>query len=689
MTTIIISLLCLYFISKAYETISGKKAQFNLDADKIIKSLVIESGVWSFLIPITSAIIFLYNMMASIVWIISVCINFILFIAKWIWNEIVIAGFYLVFKIIWHYLVMWPWNLFLLSFSSIKTSFTWRNLKISFLGLSFSFLLIFFGNLMVSHFEWNALIKHFFNLLSIIPIGIAIYNITKKDEGLGNANYLYNLLYIIGILFLVLGLEFIILYVGSLTTNYSYVLSSVFLGGSIIGSSVLIFNAALLIFAVSALPSFSHTFAGPRKTLLRAFGHHLMHKWPQYILAIPCMILPIVIVSIAPYFLSHGAAFVSKNLTSASYSQRVENIEKEIKGGADYSAWMDYKTISDDSLTKLMNLDKSLLEKNIELKTVKNNSDYLNEFYEKHSNYLTAIPIFVLYKGYDLYQSKVNDVINTDQYASIAIQKNQKDTSDIIKKIGGLKERIALNEEAIAEANKNLNAVCDTSSAAAVAEVIPVMEDTTSTPVVASYDACEAQRAIYRKSIEDYSEEKKQNTLSKNRAELILTHFNVLNAQMIASDNSQKTSALLGFSIISIWLCLLMAFTLAAALSLFAVINHSIFNLNDGDKKWFIVQEVEAANKLNQNQPFLALAILIALIALTLAGINQTFNKVYSAIYVEFNLNEDSNKSDLVDSLSVNQSDSPAVMIDSINTVIESNNSTEMSNSPGLDVNNE
>ena len=674
MTSIIISLLCIYFISKVYETIAGKKPQFNIDSDKILKSLALESGVWSFLIPITSALIFLYNVLASIIWMISVFVNFILFLVKWIWTEVIIAGFYLVFKIIWHYFIFWPWNLFINSFMSIKPSLKWKNLKISFFGLSYAFLIIFLGNFLVSHFEWNSIIRHFFNLFSIIPIGIAIYKITKPEGATKNSNYLINLLYLIGVFSGVILLEVFILYVGSLSTNYSYALSSLFVGGSIIGSGILIFNSILLIFTLSALPSFSHAYVGSRKTFLIEFGKHLIHKWPQYILAMPCMVLPIIIASIAPYFLGHGAAFVSKNITSQVYSQRINTIESELKSSSDYLTWMDYHKISDDSMTNLMKLDKIQLGKIIEHKTIKNNMDCLNNFYDKHSNYLTATPIFLLYKGYEMYQTNLNGLIKMNPYSSISTKENQKDTSSITKTIINLKVRIAENDKNIEEANAKLKAVCDTTRQIVSSEVenIAQIDSATSISTTENYDVCEVERDMYKKSIENYTNEKAQNVLSKKRAEIILAHFNSLNNQMTVSTNALKTSGIVGYIIISVWLCFLMAFTLAAALSLYAIINNRIFNNIDENKKWFIVQEIETANQSNPNQPFLGLGVVFLIVAFSLMGVNQFISKVISKMTIEVPFNADSKGIVAPDSISVNNVITSEIVLDSISSVSES-----------------
>ena len=110
--------------------------------------------------------------------------------------------------------------------------------------------------------------------LSLIPIGVGIAHViyatksmdaaSQKESRTKFVKHLVTLLAVFGIFFAV---EFALIYVGTFT-GFSHFFSAVFASGTLLGSFFLIFNGGLLVFCLSALPSYSLDFNGSNKELL-------------------------------------------------------------------------------------------------------------------------------------------------------------------------------------------------------------------------------------------------------------------------------------------------------------------------------------------------------------------------------------------------------------------------------------
>ena len=558
---------------------------------------------------------------------------------KWIWTEVIIAGGFLLLKVLYHYLLVWPWNIFKLAFESIRPASNFANYKVAVYGLFLSFFISFFGKFLVNSFQLSNYYETIFTLFSILPIGIAISSIINSLNGNSDKKAKLRNRYIkhasiLIILFCALYLvEGIIINISA----HSFIFSSIMAGGSLLGSAFIILNAALLIFVLSALPSFSSNYEGDNKGLLKAFGSYLLYKWPQYLLAMPAIILPAILVSIAPYFLTKGLSVVSQSVSDKTYDKKINALQKIVDSSktADYKSWANIDSfskliISEDSLAKLISIDNAFLENENQLKVLKINNEYLHKFYNGFSDSIGATPFILLKKGYNKYKEinkllnkvepadltkLVNDTISLTNARNIA----ELDSTNLIADKLQINKNIENEDLKISSLLMKLKQVC----------TIPTKEEQASVNKApnepelkkAPEDKCENQRAELNTQIDSSKGNKSilVNSLADNKLQLarsskIINHLNSkiqkINNNFICKKGEIKWSYL----IVSIWLCLLLALAFGLALSLFAHLNHVIYNISSPDNKWMVLAEIEKAKSINPNQPLLGLSILTIII---------------------------------------------------------------------------
>lgn len=558
-------ILALYLLGLLYSTLSGKSATTNLSISEVNDSIKKMSGAWWFMIPVVAFFAFLYNIIATALWFLFVVLQFLLHLCKWIWNEVVIAAGYLLFKILWHYLVKWPWKILLSAFGAIKPSFTFANFKIGAWSLSFSFLLFFLGKYLVSTFDWWQGIGTFFTFLSLIPIGIGIAHViyasksmddaSQKDSRAKFVKHIVTLLAFFGVFFAV---EFGIIYVGTFT-SFSHFFSAVFASGTLLGSFFIIFNGGLLVFCISALPAFSLDFNGSNKELLEGFGKHICNKGPQYLLAIPASLIPAMIVSFVPYFLSQGVSFVAKDVTSSAFTYRISNAKSAMDTNytRDYRSWQDL-SISTDSLKKLMTADLNHAADEASIGALESNKIFMSDFYSKHASEYAALPLVILGSSYNYYEEHQNTVVNLNGYETSA----QVDSA--------LLDYKSNLDAQIADLGRQNNSTSVPDSAASNAGVA----DTTAAQVAPAVSVPEAPSDAQRKA----------------RLEEISKHISaVLSANQSAME-ANKTSTTLGYLFASLLMCVLMGISFAPVIALYAYVNLAIYQ-SDGSGKYYVTEQ--------------------------------------------------------------------------------------------------
>ena len=613
----------LFLIGKAYSTISKKSPSNLLELKEINASVKKMSGGWWFLIPFISLLALVYNVTVTAVWFVLEALNLLMRIIAWVWTEVIISAGYFLFKLFWHYCISWPWKILRMAFDSIRPSFKWSYFKIGFLGLALSFLIAFLGRYLTNTFNWWHGINLFFAIVSIIPIGLSISHIvfsrkenSQSDNKTIRNKYLSHLIFLLVTFLIFICIECGIIYLGSLTTM-GYALSALFAGGNIITSLFIILNAGLLFFALSALPSFSQDYGGTNKELLKSFGTHLMHKWPQYILALPAMVIPAIIVSIIPYFLSQGASFVTEKASNRVYEHRIFEAENEASKNEtfNYADWLNVTQYPDDQVKKLMVKDINQVKNDAELSMLKKNQAYMTMFYNRHASCYGAAPAIALAYGFNEYSNYQNRLTNTEPYdqlpsaSTVAIVdlQNKLDKNVIPEYENNIKEY----ESTLRNLDDNLTHACD-SIADNNNTPPPAVTDTTkaSQQSSAALDNCELKKREIRDEIEGTEKNKNTAIASKARAEMISKHLLAVKREMDEIRETGTASEKTGHFLITLWMCVIMAFAFAFLIPLFAILNHSVYSHSDGSSKYYLIQEIEAANQINKNQPLMGLLLL-------------------------------------------------------------------------------
>ncbi len=631
--TIIIFLLLSFICGKLYASITNETPGHLLDLKDINDSIRKLNGVWWFMIPIISLFAMVYNLAVTAVWFALIVLGWVIKLIKWIWVEIIIAAGWMLLRIIFHYFIKWPWRIFKAAFEAIKPSVNLANYKTATIGLFFSFLLAFTGKFLVDKYQLPEYIINIFITISILPLGLAlalIIHSINTQSPLSNrkaiGKYLKYALYLILFFSGLCIVQGVLIHLGTYT-SFKHLFSSTIVGVSLIGSVFIIFNAVLLLFILSALPSWSQN-NDDNKNFLKDFGIHLLNKWPQYLFALPALLIPAVIVSIIPYVIAQGATYISKTATEFVYQERIQTLTEKINKAdnvGDYNKWLDISIINDDSLAKLMKLDAISMTDNEELKTLIINANYFGDYYSKHSSSIGAAPVGALFFTYNEYSKAHNSLVNTQPYNSAAIDSvkdevNMKSKENVVAE---LQSNIKATDEMLLKLNIQLAKVCFISAEikelpqnAFEPEPVPVPVPVQQQAV----DTCESQRVALREQINNTQNSKTQferelaRELARNNA--IVDHLNNIKHMMISFHSNDKASTSSGYVLVTIWLALLLSLVLGLALSLFAHLNHSIYNMNDTDSKWMLLDEIEKAKKINPNQPLLGLLLLSLLISI-------------------------------------------------------------------------
>ena len=320
---LILGVLGLYAISRLYSSITGKTPSSRFNLSELKEAFQKNSGVWWFMVPISGALILFFEAVVSVLWFLgeilhlgTAVIKLLITIVKWIYSEVVIAGFYFLWKLIWHYLICIPWGWFREAFRLLGDASKWSSYKTATIGIFASLIIAFFGRYINSfmgdeHLTIQGFIQQATTLLSIIPIGMAASmiafnrkngNATWKVQGM---NYAKIAAAILVPMIVLIGIEYLLINVGS-RTSFQFSLSTLLAGGSLFASFLILINSILIIFVISALPSFANAYSGDLKGVYRAFLSHLYYGWVSYLLAIPAIIIPAFILSIIPGLVTHS-----------------------------------------------------------------------------------------------------------------------------------------------------------------------------------------------------------------------------------------------------------------------------------------------------------------------------------------------------------------------------------------------
>lgn len=629
---LILGVLGLYALSRLYSSVTGKTPSSRFNLSELKEAFQKNSGIWWFMVPISGILILFFEAVVSVLWFLgellhlgTAIVKLLITIVKWIYNEVILGGFYFLWKLIWHYLICIPWKWFLEAFSLLGSALKWSSYKIATIGIFASLIVAFFGRYINSfmgtdHMAIQSFIQHGTTLLSIIPIGMAASMIafnrknsgaTWKTQGL---NYAKIAAVILVPMIVLIGVEYLLINIGS-RTSFQFSLSTLLAGGSLFASFLILINSILIIFVISALPSFANAYSGDLKGVYRAFLNHLYYGWVSYLLAIPAIIIPAFILSIIPGLVTQGMTYFTQEATDYVYEQRIASITEEAKESmVPYSDWCNVDSISNDSLNKLMEADMRLLSVRVALNGVGRGQAYLDSSYSSFANRNGAVTVGLLAYMYKSYSDMISENLKAQPMNTEA------DSDSSFKLLAKeYKVEVAEMDSSIVRNNKSMvswqaekAAVC-TGSAPIIEQPVtpmpqaPVVEEPM--PVIAiPADQCEAERQRIDGILADIQAENDKTNQMKARKEAVIAHLNKMQEDTNGMVGSEKVAKHLGYFFMSIWMCALAAIAMGFVLSIYSHLNNVVYDSVD-NTEWLITSQIRDAHSANKNQPILGLLL--------------------------------------------------------------------------------
>jgi len=626
---LILGVLGLYAISRLYSSVTGKTPSSRFNLAELKEAFQKNSGVWWFMVPISGALILFFEAVVSVLWFLgeilhlgTAIIRLVITIVKWIYNEVVLGGFYFLWKLIWHYLICIPWKWFLEAFRLLGAASKWSSYKIATVGIFASLIVAFVGRYINSfmgteHMAIQSFIQHATTLLSIIPIGMAASmiafnrkndNATWKGQGM---NYAKIAATILVPMIALIGIEYLLINLGS-HTSFQFSLSTLLAGGSLFASLLILINSILIIFVISALPSFANDYSGDLKGVYRAFLSHLYYGWVSYLLAIPAIIIPAFILSIIPGLITQGMTYFTQEATDYVYEQRIASITEDAKENMiPYSDWCNADSISSDSLNKLMEADRRMLSVRVAMNGVGRGQAYLDSSYSSFANRNGAVTVGMLAYMYNSYADMVNENLKAQPMNTEANNDSSfaAEAKGFQGQVTEMDATVETNNKSIASWQEEKAMVC---SIAPIAEepaplpVEPVIVEEPMAEVVV--DGCDAERQRIDGIISDIQANNEQIKKMKERTLAVIGHLNKMQEDANGMVGNEKIAKHLGYFFMSIWLCALAAIAMGFVLSIYAHLNNVVYNSID-NSDWLITNQIREAQSANKNQPVLGLLL--------------------------------------------------------------------------------
>lgn len=626
---LILGVLGLYAISRLYSSVTGKTPSSRFNLAELKEAFQKNSGVWWFMVPISGALILFFEAVVSVLWFLgeilhlgTAIIRLVITIVKWIYNEVVLGGFYFLWKLIWHYLICIPWKWFLEAFRLLGAASKWSSYRIATVGIFASLIVAFIGRYINSfmgteHMAIQSFIQHATTLLSIIPIGMAASmiafnrkngNATWKSQGM---NYAKIATAILVPMIALIGTEYLLINLGS-RTSFQFSLSTLLAGGSLFASLLILINSILIIFVISALPSFANDYSGDLKGVYRAFLSHLYYGWVSYLLAIPAIIIPAFILSIIPGLITQGMTYFTQKATDYVYEQRIASITEDAKENMiPYSDWCNADSISSDSLNKLMEADMRMLSVRVAMNGVGRGQAYLDSSYSSFANRNGAVTVGMLAYMYNSYADMVSENLKAQPMNTEA-----NNDSSFAAEAKGFQGQVAEMDSTVVTNNKSIASWQE--EKAMVCSIAPITEEPAplpAEPVIVEepmaeviVDGCEVERQRIDGIISDIQADNEHIKKMKERKLAVIAHLNKMQEDANGMVGNEKVAKHLGYFFMSIWMCALAAIAMGFVLSIYAHLNNVVYNSID-NSDWLITNQVRDAQSANKNQPVLGLLL--------------------------------------------------------------------------------
>jgi hypothetical protein len=443
---------------------------------------------------------------------------------------------------------------------------------------------------------------------SVIAFNRKNGNATWKTQGM---NYAKIAAAILVPMIALIGTEYLLINLGS-RTSFQFSLSTLLAGGSLFASFLILINSILIIFVISALPSFANDYSGDLKGVYRPFLSHLYYGWVSYLLAIPAIIIPAFILSIIPGLITQGMTYFTQEATDYVYEQRIASITEDAKENMiPYSDWCNVDSISSDSLNKLMEADMKMLSVRVAMNGVGRGQAYLDSSYSSFANRNGAVTVGMLAYMYNSYADMVNENLKAQPMNTEAA--NDSSFTDEAK---GFQGEVAEMDSAVVNNNKSIASWQE--EKAMVCSIPPIVEEPAPMPVEpvivtepmpeVLVDGCDTERQRIDGIISDIQANNDQIKKMKERKLAVIAHLNKMQEDANGMVGNEKVAKHLGYFFMSIWMCALAAIAMGFVLSIYAHLNNVVYNSID-NSDWLITNQIRDAHSANKNQPVLGLLL--------------------------------------------------------------------------------
>lgn len=597
----------LYLIGRLYSDLRGKECNATLNLDEVRDNVRKSNGFWEWVVPIAVAFAFAYNIVATAAWMVAELVQLGLSAAKWVFKNIFVTGPWFILKMVWHYLVVWPWKLLRLAFGEIMPSLTRSQFMTAFTGIALSLAIYFIGVYDAEGPDW---LTYAMSVLSVFPLGWAVGKIGLAANGKNYTSnerntYFKHLGFLIALFAVVTLAEAFVINLGT-HTSMSSALSHLFLFGTFWGSALLLFNGLILLFSISALPFISADFSGSYKDLLFAVWATIRTKGLRFAVAVPAMLLPMTILGIVPTLLTEGINHISNTITEEVYADRLDSLKIDEPGAMNVYDL----SIPEDSVAMFFDEWKGFYTATVNKRAIELDRDGVTGILSSNSDETAATPYYLVFG--------MLDSLNRAQSSAIALDKIEVGTSDLseasIQLVEETQSRVKTAEEGVTyaaailkDAEADRNKICNPTEDAAKekedpkAEKDAKKEDAAKAAEVTACDRANERVNAAQDNLND------ANTV-KARADFIAAQAEGLNAHIESLSSSTGWSTKMAWVFGAIFLALLAALQFGLPFVLFARVNARIY-AEDDDQTIVVLESIRAMQREDKNQPLLGLGV--------------------------------------------------------------------------------
>lgn len=287
--------------------------------------------------PVFALFGFLYNAFAwfiyglttifdGFIWVMLWLWKWLVFVCKWVYENIIDPGIFYLIKVIWRYFFVWPWYFFKTSWDHLRINFPLKIYKIAYLGSAIVGFVILLFVIFIP---------------AMLPVGIAVAIIVSSFFAariLSELNPDYPAQWAGQILKkattwfgLSLGIVLLILLINYLVYGFflQICLFGITMGLGSVMSIILLFFVVLFVFTQYMLPAHIYHYKGEvRETvLLGEIGKNFL----KYPLAGIFSIIPVFIIVLIPLFIVTGAYRATERLKTEVLKGKTEQIAKALQ----------------------------------------------------------------------------------------------------------------------------------------------------------------------------------------------------------------------------------------------------------------------------------------------------------------------------------------------------------------------